>query len=403
MARCDTRLDEIAAYNLCNHDQNCKNLTLKNNIAAGFERIGFLVPTVCDAAMATYENNVAHSVEHGAWVLANNVCSGKQYFGNFHAYKTVAQGVLTFDGYHSIFIRNIHTLDCGMGATIQIGKNQDMNIINVTDSSFYGESAELPQDDAEYCIDINGFILAGSSLGGKSVPASMLSSLPYDKYKTYNNWFTEATMNNVTFKNWASGTRQHCSSTSTNTNKALGVSHSNSDHAAVNIFKNSVFDNVNHGAVAFIYDPPQSWANIRDCGNFPCTGPKNAVFKFENSTFTGSSTPSITNGTFQIIPNNPSVSDNIAACTLVTDWNAYLCYNAKIAQIVFESLDGDNEDRMLSPIYVLGLNPTTDVYTSYNNTLNSFMDHCWDGHYTCQKRLSRFPSITVMDSKVELY
>ena len=42
----NTALDEIAGYILCNGDQNCKNLVLKNNIMAGFERAGFVLPTV---------------------------------------------------------------------------------------------------------------------------------------------------------------------------------------------------------------------------------------------------------------------------------------------------------------------------------------------------------------------
>jgi hypothetical protein len=31
--------------------------------------------------------------------------------------------------------------------------------------------------------------------------------------------------------------------------------------------------------------------------------------------------------------------------------------------------------------------------TAINNTLNSFMDGGWDGFYTSQKRLSRFPGL----------
>ena len=34
-------------------------------------------------------------------------------------------------------------------------------------------------------------------------------------------------------------------------------------------------------------DPPLSWANIADCGSFPCTGPRNLVAKFKTTTFKG--------------------------------------------------------------------------------------------------------------------
>ena len=64
---------------------------------------------------------------------------------------------------------------------------------------------------------------------------------------------------------------------------------------------------------------------------------------------------------------------------------------------MFESLDSDKEDRTVSPIYIISNS------TSFNNTLNTFMDHCWDGHYTCQKRLSRFPSIIATNDMYEVY
>lgn len=51
---------------------------------------------------------------------------------------------------------------------------------------------------------------------------------------------------------------------------------------------------------------------------------------------------------------------------------------------MFESLDGDSYDRSVQPIYV-----TSD--SGYYNVLNSMMDHVWDGFYTGQTRISRFP------------
>jgi len=44
-------------------------------------------------------------------------------------------------------------------------------------------------------------------------------------------------------------------------------------------------------------------------------------------------------------------------------------------------------DRSMQPVYVRRRG------TEENNKINSFMDKCWDGFYTCQKRLSRFIAI----------
>lgn len=55
--------------------------------------------------------------------------------------------------------------------------------------------------------------------------------------------------------------------------------------------------------------------------------------------------------------------------------------------LVFESEDIDKWDRSMQPIYV------AKQGTSMNNKLNSYMDHMWDGFYTGQVRLSRFPTV----------
>jgi len=51
----------------------------------------------------------------------------------------------------------------------------------------------------------------------------------------------------------------------------------------------------------------------------------------------------------------------------------------------FESLDGDKEKRSVQPVVITNND-------GYNNVLNAFMDHDWDGFYTSQRRLSRFPA-----------
>lgn len=220
---------------------------------------------------------------------------------------------------------------------------------------------------------------------------------------SYSNWYTEGRLSNIVFKNWKSGFRQHCATSSTNEQRLFFINPTNADHAPVNTITGLELHTVSHDAMVKFDDPPQAWAIIKDCGQFPCTGPENAVLKVTGAKASGTMEPSITNikgtangATFQIIPNNPGAANYISNCTLQTSWNSYLCYT-KIAQIMFESLDGDKEDRMVSPIYVLGQS------NSFNNTLNTFMDHCWDGHYTCQKRLSRFPSIVEVDRTYEIY
>lgn len=43
--------------------------------------------------------------------------------------------------------------------------------------------------------------------------------------------------------------------------------------------------------MAYLFSPPEGWANLDDCGDFPCTAPNNALIQFEGATFSGSITP----------------------------------------------------------------------------------------------------------------
>lgn len=54
---------------------------------------------------------------------------------------------------------------------------------------------------------------------------------------------------------------------------------------------NVVFDDVHDDTVTYIGDPPEGWASIDDCGEFPCTAPQNIVSKFSTVTCTGTNKP----------------------------------------------------------------------------------------------------------------
>lgn len=60
-----------------------------------------------------------------------------------------------------------------------------------------------------------------------------------------------------------------------------------SDLIPMHEFYHSTFTNVDLDAIAYFFEPPQKWAIIKDCGEFPCTGPLNTLFSFKNNTFIG--------------------------------------------------------------------------------------------------------------------
>lgn len=65
-----------------------------------------------------------------------------------------------------------------------------------------------------------------------------------------------------------------------------------SDYHPMVEFYDSEFTNVDGDAFAYLMPPPAGWANIKDCGEFPCTAPLNALLTFENTQFFGSPKPS---------------------------------------------------------------------------------------------------------------
>ena len=46
-------------------------------------------------------------------------------------------------------------------------------------------------------------------------------------------------------------------------------------------FINTQFNNVNQSALGYFMSPPWSWADLDDCGNYPCTAPNNILLSFE--------------------------------------------------------------------------------------------------------------------------
>lgn len=150
-------------------------------------------------------------------------------------------------------------------------------------------------------------------------------------------------------------------------------------------FKNTKFREVENNAVVFIEDPKASWANPTDCGEWPCTAPNNVILKFSGTQYTGVTRPVKTDSNFVIASDVPSATNAYSNCDTISAWNAAHCLNSRLGVLLFESLDADTSDRTIQPITI------SSEETGYKNTVNSMMDHIWDGFYTGQKRLSRFP------------
>jgi len=93
---------------------------------------------------------------------------------------------------------------------------------------------------------------------------------------------------------------------------------------------------------------------------------------------------------FSLIPNTPDFAKYVDDCAFEGQMNAWTCQQTRLGQLLFESEDVDTLDRSIQPIYAQMQG------TRIDNKVNSFMDHVWDGFYTGQTRLSRFPIIVYL-------
>lgn len=86
-----------------------------------------------------------------------------------------------------------------------------------------------------------------------------------------------------------------------------------SDKIPPHTFKNCKFHDVNDDGMAWLEKPDLAWANIKDCGNFPCTAPNNLIYTFLGSRFTGI-TPTTTTSDMTLVPDDETVAGTYPGC-----------------------------------------------------------------------------------------
>lgn len=118
------------------------------------------------------------------------------------------------------------------------------------------------------------------SWGGKSLHIAKLSPLPPHKVKSIAVWQVKVTFNRLEFRNWKAKTKDGMRNT------VFQLSPYGPDYIPMMEFHDTKFTNVEDDAMAYIYDPPQGWANLADCNEFPCTAPLNTILSFKKTSFT---------------------------------------------------------------------------------------------------------------------
>ena len=165
---------------------------------------------------------------------------------------------------------------------------------------------------------------------GKPPHIPSASKRPIYKIKNYETWNTYAVIDTVNFLNFKSDSTA-CGAKQT----VFGINDFAADMTPINYITNSKFTNVAYNAIIYIYNPPAAWANIDDCGNWPCTGPSNVVYNFQNTVFevpdgvttlpTFWKAGTTTSYNFQIVSNFATAASTYPNCSLNTYWNGWFC------------------------------------------------------------------------------
>jgi len=148
---------------------------------------------------------------------------------------------------------------------------------------FFGESEadDCPRNHPCHCKEKSAFMTASVNHGSKSFHIDTAASLPSYKIKSYGAWNISTQFNNLTFENFRDKTK--CGKIQ----RIFKINPFASDNIPVHNFKKTNFINVTDSSVAFLMDPDPGWANLDDCGPFPCTAPSNVVMRFTESSFSG--------------------------------------------------------------------------------------------------------------------
>lgn len=394
----DQKVDKAGLVAVCSKDISlCEDVYVTNNIAAGGIYAGFIAPghDCGDSANSKFYGNVAHSIGgpkmgHGILIYpdSNNAKHSECVEGSYNAaYKNYYQGAYSYQETKHVIFSHFTMIDnrAGFGASARQGAYQPSDyadvILEFNDNIIFGEceASDCPKDGS-FCkpVEKNGFLMNGATHSDKDLHVEDMSPLPIPKIKSLSVWGTRVFLNRNEFKNFKKTTSEGLRQS------VIMINEWQSDYVPMHEFFDTKFTDVDDGAMIFMYDPPEKWAILDDCGDFTCTAPKNVLASFQGTKFDGVG-PRWATADFQLISNNSGISPYIEGCTGDKWMNVYVCEAEKLGILLFESQDEDKLDRSMQPIFV------QREGTEQNNVINAMMDHVWDGFYSGQKRLQRFP------------
>ena len=397
LAFIDMTIDKEACVAYGSYEKNdvgtaTLEMEFQDNIAAGCVFAGYIAPGhACgETEQVSFKNNIAHSIGgYGAYGYGNPAIDNTQCFefSDFAAYKTLDACVVTFEKTLDHKAHHITCIDTVIGMSLNTAEQEADEVwIELEDSFFHGETEadDCPSQDACICEPKYAMMTGANMNDGKDLMPTGASALPIYSSHGEGNWGGRMTIKNSRFVNFLG--RSSCGERSV----LFERNPHGSDKIPPHFFENCSFENVDDQGMGYLEKPNPAWANIKDCGNFPCTAPNNVFFVFTDTTYSGT-TPSVTVADFTMVPDDETVGGTYENCSHIVDAQAYICQTNNIGLLMFENLDDDAWDRAVQPVHLI------HEPSGFDNKVNAMMDHIWDTFYTGQRRMARFPTALLTD------
>lgn len=353
----------------------CNSFAVTNNIVASTWHSGFTIPAYSCGGTQPHTGNVAHSIAGYGLIVKGSGSSACSEFSDFGGYKNRIATVHMGGGTGSALnvLHDVTSIDSHDGI-MALGSGNGR--VEVSDSVIIGsqnmENLDCPNfDRCSACIPRRGLWIPTFGAHFSEIPLAP-KYLPY-MFKQGGSWEGSSLFKNIKFIGFDSAFND-CGASQA----AITTNFKHPDFHPLANFEMITFMNTDESAMFAFDSPPQSWANLSDCWTFTCTGLYNVLSEFRSTTYSGVPMAFGMPRDFQVTSDNKeSVSVQVIdECVEKPAWNAYLCQKTTLGILLFESQDADRMDRSSQPIYI------QDEVSGFNNRLNAYMDHGWDGAYT---------------------
>jgi len=187
-------------------------------------------------------------------------------------------------------INNVNSFDNQRGFTAAMFTQKDEytdHKILIEDSTFYGESEiedchKVGELEPGFCHTPTKFALINAQVTENGKPTNaIICELPFYKQWSAMSWNLKVVYNRIKFKYFKPKTRYG------QKQAALMFNDMTWDVIFIHEFYDTQLHDVQEGSLAWLRAPPQEWAILEVCGNFPCTGPLNALFNFVRTSYYG--------------------------------------------------------------------------------------------------------------------